>query len=325
MKSSSRFFPARLISAEVLEGFAEDVYLIKPNNSKDKSVELALTHLTLLRDGEPCQPSGPSIVLVHGSYQNRRLWLSERGPCIARSLAASGFDVWLLDMRGHGLSPLNLSYAANTLADYARYDLPAVNMFVSEKAGQPVNWLGYGTGAGGLLTALALGSLSRPSLGVVMGVGVPFYRAKWSRIPGVSRLFMARRMAANAGFGPEPEPLGFLSALVRENHWLAVRGEGMGLDLWAKLATIEGCVHWLSTPEQLSDLDSELLSLQQGGRVRGVLGDDWLETQLSAENIATVLTNQNKIDSLVSTITDTVQGGVLVYGVSSSGKATSAA
>ena len=46
MQSSSQLFPVQLVSAEVIGSLVEDIYLLKPNNSADRSVELAVTRLS---------------------------------------------------------------------------------------------------------------------------------------------------------------------------------------------------------------------------------------------------------------------------------------
>ena len=45
MQSSSKLFPVALVSAELRGDLTEDVYLLKPGNSPDGSVALALTRL----------------------------------------------------------------------------------------------------------------------------------------------------------------------------------------------------------------------------------------------------------------------------------------
>ncbi len=256
MKSSSRFFPARLMSAEVFGQYAEDVYLLKPNNSPDKSVELAVTHLTRVGVPEGKVP----LVLVHGLHQNKCMWASEASS-VGEKLIEVGFDVWMLECRGHGHSPVNMAYEQNTMADYARYDIPAVNMFVAEKTGSAVSWLGDGTGGGALLFALVMGTLEEQSLGKIIGAGVPFYNARWSRVPGVSSLLMARRLRSAKASGPEREPMSFMSALVKENHWLASRGAFAGIDLWGGLEVLSNGWAWLAPTSSVSQFSADFSRL----------------------------------------------------------------
>jgi hypothetical protein len=73
MQSSSILFPVALLSAERRGDLSEDVYRIKAGNGPDPSVELALTRLGLADQG---QPQGVPVILLHGSFSNRRFWYS---------------------------------------------------------------------------------------------------------------------------------------------------------------------------------------------------------------------------------------------------------
>jgi pimeloyl-ACP methyl ester carboxylesterase len=152
MQSSSTLFPVALLSAERRGDLSEDIYRIKAANSPDPSVELALTRLGLAD-----QPGarGVPVILLHGSFSNRRFWYSPKGIGLGPWLARRGFDVWIAEMRGHGLSPRNQHYARNTVADYARYDLPVIGAFVAEVSAQTPHWVGHSLG--GITLAAALG------------------------------------------------------------------------------------------------------------------------------------------------------------------------
>lgn len=152
MQSSSRLFPVVLLSADLCGDLSEDVYLLKPRNSPDETVELAVTRLG--RAQEPGKRGIP-VVLLHGSFSNRRFWFSPRGIGFGAFLARAGFDVWIPEMRGHGLSPRNRDYRRNRVADYARYDLPAIAAFIQEQSGQPPHWMGHSLG--GVVLAAAFG------------------------------------------------------------------------------------------------------------------------------------------------------------------------
>ena len=49
-------------------------------------------------------PEGPPIFLLHGSIENGRIFYSEKGKGLAPYLAAAGFDLYVGDLRGRGLS-----------------------------------------------------------------------------------------------------------------------------------------------------------------------------------------------------------------------------
>lgn len=305
MKSSSRFFPARLMGADVQCGIAEDVYLIKPNTSPDKSVELALTHLSVPDESEIEQPRplGLTVALLHGSFQNRRLWLPECGGGLARGLVQAGVDVWLMEARGHGLSPINQEFEQGTLVDYARYDIPAANLFIHEQCERAVHWLGHGAGAGALLMALASQSAARETISSVTGIGVPFYRATWSRIPGLNlgRSLTRGRLQSQSELGPETEPSSLLLQMQRESQWLRNRGEALGLDLWRALQEIETPIQWLGDSPDLEDWDPGLAQLNASGQMTTL--NSHIESQAwSAESIANTLTNATKVASLQETL-----------------------
>ena len=132
MQSSSNLFPVALLSAERRGDLSEDVYRIKAGNSPDPSVELAVTRLGVADQG---RAQGVPVILLHGSFSNRRFWYSPKGIGLGAYLARAGFDVWIPEMRGHGLSPRNRNWRHNRVADYARHDLPLIAAFVEEQSG----------------------------------------------------------------------------------------------------------------------------------------------------------------------------------------------
>jgi hypothetical protein len=87
MQSSSNLFPVALISAERRGDLSEDVYRLKPANSPDGTVELAVTRLGL---ADVAQSRGMPVVLLHGSFSNRRFWYSPKGIGLGAFLARAG-------------------------------------------------------------------------------------------------------------------------------------------------------------------------------------------------------------------------------------------
>src|SRR6218665_2352672 len=176
MQSSSALFPVALMSAEFRGDLSEDVYRLKPSNSPDFSVELALTRLGMADHGET---RGVPVILIPGSFSNRRFWYSPKGIGLGPYLARAGFDVWIAEMRGHGLSPRHLDYRKNRVADYARYDLPAIAAFVREQTGQAPHWIGHSLG--GITLAAALGGryLDEENVASVALFGSQISRVYW--------------------------------------------------------------------------------------------------------------------------------------------------
>lgn len=238
MQSSSALFPVALVAAELRGDLSEDIYRLKPGNSPDSSVELALTRLGLTTQ----ESRGVPVVLLHGSFSNRRFWYSPKGIGLGAYLARAGFDVWIAEMRGHGLSPRNQAYKHNTVADYARYDLPAIAAFVREQSGQPPHWIGHSLG--GITLAAAIGGqyLDEQSAASVALFGSQVSRIYWPlKVPPVEwggRLLLKRFLhISGARFkrGPEDEPIGVALESLRW-HRLFGRFGDKDKDWWAGLA-----------------------------------------------------------------------------------------
>ena len=120
------------------------------------------THFALAKDGwrialSRYLPKGekkrdaPPVVLCHGLAANRYTW--DLGPeqSLARWLADRGYDVWSLELRGHGLSDhggwrtgRSLSWSVD---EYLLNDVPAALQLVRAKTGaKEVDWIGHSMG-----------------------------------------------------------------------------------------------------------------------------------------------------------------------------------
>ncbi|MDP2608687.1 MULTISPECIES: alpha/beta fold hydrolase [unclassified Oceanobacter] len=220
MKSSSALFPVTLARADNLAGFTDDVYLVKHNLDQDRSVEVAVTHLSPGsyetspdRDGRR-----PPVVLLHGSFTNRSFWLTADGDGLAAWLVRQGFDVWLMEQRGHGLSPRNIEYTDNTAQQYACYDVPAVNDFVCEKTGEYPAWIGHSLGGVVLATAIAAAKLHPDNCAGVVSFGAQVLKRPWYLWMPLGALSLRTLMSIKGeldglkvGIGPENEPAGIVN------------------------------------------------------------------------------------------------------------------
>jgi pimeloyl-ACP methyl ester carboxylesterase len=242
MQSSSNLFPVALISAERRGDLSEDVYRLKPGNSPDGTVEMAVTRLGLA--DEPAVRGVP-VILLHGSFSNRRFWFSPKGLGLGAYLARLGFDVWIAEMRGHGLSQRNQNYRNNRVADYARYDLPAIGAFVREQSDQVPHWIGHSLG--GITLAAALGGdyIGEALVASAAFFGTQVSRTYWPlKFPPVewSGRFILKRFAQLSGSrlkrGPEDEPIGLALESMR---WYGLFGRfgDADKDWWAGLADVK--------------------------------------------------------------------------------------
>lgn len=212
MQSSSNLFPVALASAERRGDLSEDVYRIKANNSLDFTTELAVTRLGLC---DAPTDRGPAVVMLHGAFANRRFWYSPKGQGLGPTLVRAGYDVWIAEMRGHGLSPRNQGYASNQVDDYARYDVPAINAFVTEMNGRRPHWVGHSLGGTTLAVALGVGSLTDQHIASAALFGSQVSRRYGAlRLPPLNWLarVLLRRFDQISGRrfkrGPEDEPMG---------------------------------------------------------------------------------------------------------------------
>lgn len=215
MKSSSSLFPVALMRADNHDGIAEDTYLLKPNNSPDRSVQFALTRLTY----SGAAGKGVPVIMVHGSFSNRGFWLSNTGKGLAMHLLEEGFDPWMLDLRGHGDSPVNKQYSTNNMEDYARYDLPSVQAFVCEQTAQKPVWLGHSYGGVAIATTLASKTINASDVAAVILIGSQVTRFPFLlRMPLLrlgARVLLRTREQLTTERGPEAEPAGIAREFAR--------------------------------------------------------------------------------------------------------------
>lgn len=182
------------------------------------------TRLALYRLGSP---DGPTVILVPGTFSNHTFWLGTRGHGMAWSLADAGFDVMVLDLRGHGGSERRDQRW--TFEDWGRLDVVAA----LEHAARDRKVLLVGHSAGGASSLIALAA--EPELRgrvtglVTLATPVPWLQ-RWRKLGAwtirtVSRL-LGRFPAKLLGLGPEDELPGVMAQWMTWN----LRGEWVGDD-----------------------------------------------------------------------------------------------
>jgi polyhydroxyalkanoate synthase subunit PhaC len=123
------------------------------------------------------------VVLVHGFGQNRYAFhLPERS--FANYLAEQGFDVFNVDLRGHGRSAELGGRRSAGVDDYIRGDMPAVIAAVRELTGSERTFL-VGHSLGGLCVAAAAARAPEQAAGVVM-IGSPHALGRGHRVLGTA-------------------------------------------------------------------------------------------------------------------------------------------
>lgn len=120
-----------------------------------------------------------SVLLLHGYGQNRYVWhLPSRS--FSNFLARAGFDVYNLDLRGHGRSRHLGARRPSHVTDFVREDVPAAVEEIRRLSGhRPVYLIGHSLGG---LIAYASATLLGDAVGGVISLASPylFARGSWT-------------------------------------------------------------------------------------------------------------------------------------------------
>lgn len=152
------------------------------------------------------------VLLIHGFGQNRYAWhLPARS--LANHLAREGFDVFNLDLRGHGRSRHFGARAVRHVDDYITEDLPSAVEEVMSHTGQRAPFL-VGHSLGGLVSYGAAPNLAGAVSGVV-SIGSPYHFARGSlSLQAISLVFEGIQRAGVPHVGL-PVPLYPVGAFMR--------------------------------------------------------------------------------------------------------------
>lgn len=140
-----------------------------------------------------------SVLLVHGYGQNRYLWhLPSRS--FSNYLARAGFDVFNLDLRGHGRSKHLGAPRPTHVTDFVNEDVPAAVEEIRRLTGpRPVYVIGHSLGG---LVGYAAATLLGDKVGGVVSLGSPylFARGSWTlTVLGQLMLTVDRRLPLGDG------------------------------------------------------------------------------------------------------------------------------
>ena len=153
---------------------------VEQHTHLEARVLLEKAHIILAEEGLPSlglvhkkpvdRPPKAAVVLVHGFAQNRYTWHGSKRSFSAW-LVSEGFEVYNLELRGHGNSRRDGQMGAECFADYVE-DVTRV----AEALPTPAFWLGHSLGGAAIYGAA---STMRPlrCLGVI-GLGAVFHFGK---------------------------------------------------------------------------------------------------------------------------------------------------
>ncbi len=129
-------------------------------------------------EGQEAQATRAAVLLIHGYGQNRYAWhLPARS--FSNYLAAEGYDVFNLDLRGHGRSRHLGAHPPRDLAEYVREDVPAAVAEVRRLSGHDRVFL-LGHSLGGLIGYAAAPAIAADVAGIIT-LGSPYHFTRGSR------------------------------------------------------------------------------------------------------------------------------------------------
>ncbi len=160
----------------------------------------------------------PAVLLVHGFGQNRYAWhLPSRS--FSNYLAMRGFDVFNLDLRGHGRSRLLSRARAERIRDYSAEDIPAAIEEIDRCTGNAPLYL-VGHSLGGLIGYSCAPSLSRRLDGLVT-IGSPFHFTKGSRTLGSIAMMLKAQQKLGFEWADVPLAIGAVGSVLRSVRVIA--------------------------------------------------------------------------------------------------------
>ncbi|HVY63024.1 MAG TPA: alpha/beta hydrolase [Planctomycetota bacterium] len=193
---------AQAVAREVSEGLVEqaiDGPLSARFRKELRPVAVEGGRIVLVRKRllEPGRATRGAVLLLHGYAQNRYAWHTSRRS-LANFLAAEGWDVFNLDLRGAGRSREHGTPAARSFADHVEGDLPAAVAEALEASGERRLFL-VGHSLGGALACSFAGRHPEAVRGVATLAGLYDF-ARASRFVRM----LGRAAAALESFGVAP-------------------------------------------------------------------------------------------------------------------------
>ena len=138
---------------------------------------------------------GPPVIAVHGIASNHVFWDLDHEHSLARWLSDHDWDVWLLDLRGHGDAQTDMQgrpqLSGWKVDNYGEQDVPAAVDRVKRCTGyRNVAYIGHSMG--GMVGAIYMAHGGDQDLSANIAVGSPVaFPADASRLTGLARFAFA--------------------------------------------------------------------------------------------------------------------------------------
>ncbi|MEY4513822.1 MAG: hypothetical protein RLZZ450_5944 [Pseudomonadota bacterium] len=167
---------------------------------------------------EQAAPCRAAVLLIHGFGQNRYTWHTSRRS-FANFLAAEGFDVFNLDLRGRGRSRRFGALHDTIIDDYIREDVPAAIRTVQRISGEKQVFL-VGHSMGGIIGYAVAGSTMRDEVAGVVSFGSPYRFGLGSRFLAVVGPLLYGARLTGIFDGNQPLPIRMLGRHMVKFSWL---------------------------------------------------------------------------------------------------------
>jgi polyhydroxyalkanoate synthase subunit PhaC len=167
---------------------------------------------------EQAAPCRAAVLLVHGFGQNRYTWHTSRRS-FSNFLAAEGFDVFNLDLRGRGRSRRFGALHDTIIDDYIREDVPAAIRTVQRISGERQVFL-VGHSMGGIISYAVAGSTMRDEVAGVVSFGSPYRFGLGSRFLAIVGPLLYGARLTGIFDGNQPIPIRLLGRHMVKRRWL---------------------------------------------------------------------------------------------------------
>ncbi len=165
------------IDGDLRARFVKEIVLARPRAISGRRPDVPLA-MVRKRAAEHADATRMAVLLIHGYGQNRYAWhLPSRS--FVNYLAEAGYDVFNLDLRGHGRSRHLGARPPRDLGEYVREDVPAAVETVRELSGHDRTFL-VGHSLGGLISYAAAPLIPDEVAGITT-LGSPYQFTRGSR------------------------------------------------------------------------------------------------------------------------------------------------
>jgi pimeloyl-ACP methyl ester carboxylesterase len=170
--------------------------------------------------------TGPTVILVPGTFSNATFWLGTKGVGFARFLAECGYHACVLEPRGHGHSDRPTKEQRWDFDDWARRDIPAaIDALTSHTT--PAVLVGHSAGGAAIIAGIAADPLLQARVRGIVLIGTPLpWLQRWRGMAARAiRLMCTHRQwfpAKTFKLGPEDELAGVMAQWMKwniEEHW----------------------------------------------------------------------------------------------------------